>query len=105
MTRGQNLILSLPDQPPPCVLANSLQHREAQLAGHFSLPQQILVQKHLDGLRRVNAQVAIRIAYGYRALDRAAAHEHRQPAEERALPIFEQVVTPIYGATKGALAG
>ena len=87
------------------VLADRLQHLEARLAVERSnLPQEALVDERSQRVEHVDAQLAVRIADGDGAVDRAAADEDGEPAEERAFRRVEQVMAPGDRPAKRALS-
>src|SRR5215207_5300095 len=87
-------------------LANRAEHREARLTlARLLLAHEALVDQGCDPLQHVDLEVDIRVAHHLGRLEREAAGEDREPTEERAFALVEQVVAPGDRTAQGLLAG
>src|SRR6266545_6738551 len=87
----------LPLQLLQGIFAHCLQHCEARLAMQVVLLEQTLVNQRLDGAKHIRD--AVWVANRSDRFERRAAHEYREPPEQRLLVSAEQVVAP---ADRGA---
>ena len=77
------------------VLPDRLHHRQTGLAvGMLAQLQQALVDQRFDAVDDVDTQILFRVGHGLGGLERAAADEDRQAAEQPLFGLAEQVVAP-----------
>jgi hypothetical protein len=87
-------------------LANGLQHDEARFFPLVRrLLQQALIEEGRDPLKYTEGLVAVLLAYHFGGLERTAAHEDGEPAEEALLLLAQQGIRPLEGVAQGLLAG
>ncbi len=91
-------------QALPGVLVHGLQHAEARLAmGGLGGLDQAVVEQGLQTVEDLVLQGAIAIADGFGHVERPAAGEDRQPAEQFLRISIEQIVTPFDGVVQRLL--
>jgi hypothetical protein len=90
---GRGLLAALREALPR-VLAHRLQHREAGRRAGLQAADQAVLDEGGEAGERLDPQVAVPAAHGRDGLERPAAREHRQPAEQPLERWVEQVVAP-----------
>jgi hypothetical protein len=87
-------------------LADGLQHDEAQFFPLVRrLLQQALIEEGRDPLKDTEGLVAVLLAYHFGGLERTAAHEDGEPAEEALLLLAQQGIRPLESVAQRLLAG
>jgi len=87
------------------ILADRLQHGEAQLAACARAAlDQLLVEKRVQRVQQRGGERAHRVAQRLRGLEGPASGEDSQPAKEQLLAEVEQAIAPLDGGAQRALA-
>ena len=94
------------DEAFECILADGGEHKESRFRiDLFHLLRQAFVHHGSHAVEYVEAQIALGIAHGFNAFQRAASGKHGKPPEESLFSGIEQAVTPVHGTEKSLLPG
>ena len=94
------------DEAFECILADGGEHKESRFRiDLFHLLRQAFVHHGSHAVEYVEAQIALGIAHGFNAFQRAASGKHGKPPEESLFSGIEQAVTPVHGTAKSLLPG
>jgi hypothetical protein len=86
------------------VLANRLQHHKAGFTpAWLDLLRKTFIDHGCHAIEQIQIKIASGIAHGFRAFQRASAHEHRESPEKLLLGGSQQIVAPVNGGAQRLL--